>query len=82
MLTIQTLIAIGSREYGVIHAEIIEVNQSEPTYRIIVELNSNSLSCQPAGTRHPPGWGVWGGYCVRFPIGMLSTTRRLETLQG
>ena len=57
MLTIQTLIAIGSREYGVIHAEITEVNQSEPTYRIIVELNSNSLSCQPAGTRHPPGGG-------------------------
>ena len=30
MLTTQTLIEIGSREYGVIHAEIIEVNQSEP----------------------------------------------------
>ena len=65
MLTIQTLIAIGSREYGVIHAEIIEVNQSEPTYRIIVELNSNSLSCQPVTQQAPGtprgGGGVCGG---------------------
>ena len=65
MVTTQTLIEIGSREYGVIHAEIIEVSQSEPTYPCIIELNSNSLSCQPAGT---PGWGV--GYFVRL-IGMV-----------